>query len=635
MLKRLVLLLVVFPICALAADKKYPVSAIPQALKEGVDAVVRVDMTSFRVLGKDNVNERHRFVVTIMNANGDHFAEKAVYYNKLTKVSDIRAVVYDAMGEQIKKLKASDILDISAIDDNTLFGDLRMKILRVSQTQYPYTVEYEYETDYKYLYSYIDKNVLPTQNVSVQDFSFEIAYPPATPLRYKSLNLETLPAKSKDSDGMEVVKWSVRDLAAKKREPFGPLWAEIVPQIMAAPTVFAYGGYEGNMESWKSYGAWLYELSKGRDVLPETTKKEISKRIEGLSTTEQKARVLYEYMQSRTRYINIALGIGGLQPFDAATVDKMGYGDCKALSNYMMTMLKEVGIKSFYSVIWAGSGPEVDLSFPSHQANHAIVGVPNGADTIWLECTSQTNPFGYQGSNTGDRYAMAITADGGKMVKTTRYPTAINTLVSSADVVIDPSGNAQAKVKSTFAGLQYENEDLNFIVNLSADQQKKWIQKNFGIPSFDVANFTMTNIKERNPQAVVQANLVLNRFASVNGKRLFLTPNLMNRHAYIPEKVDNRKYDVVIRTGYVDYDTIRYQIPESAYPEFLPQDVKISSRFGEYECGYKMEQGKLMYIRKMTMNKGKYPADSYKELQDFYRNVNKADNVKVVLLTKT
>jgi hypothetical protein len=196
-------------------------------------------------------------------------------------------------------------------------------------------------------------------------------------------------------------------------------------------------------------------------------------------------------------------------------------------------------------------------------------------------------------------------------------------------------GNAKAKVRSAYSGLQYENGGLSSVVNLSTDEQKKWIQKNISIPSFDVTGFSMKNVKERNPTALVEANLVLNRFASVNGKRLFLTPNLMNRHTYIPEKVDNRKYDVVIRNGYVDYDTIKYEVPESAYPEFLPQDVKITSQFGEYECGYKMEQGKLMYMRKMTMKKGKYPAASYKELTDFYRNVNKADNVKVVLLTKT
>jgi hypothetical protein len=200
---------------------------------------------------------------------------------------------------------------------------------------------------------------------------------------------------------------------------------------------------------------------------------------------------------------------------------------------------------------------------------------------------------------------------------------------------VELTGDAKAKVKTTYRGLQYENGDLNFIVNGKYDDQKEWVQDNTEIPSFDIMSFSMTNHRDKIPAAVVNLELTLKRFATVSGKRIFLTPNLMNRSTYIPEKLESRKTNVVLRTAYTDLDTIRYHLPEGIYPEFLPEPTKVKSRFGEYESTFTVDQGSLLYIRRVKMNKGEYPAETYKELTEFYRNINKADNTKLVFMSKT
>ncbi|HET9488090.1 MAG TPA: hypothetical protein VFO54_11665, partial [Chryseosolibacter sp.] len=89
------------------------------------------------------------------------------------------------------------------------------------------------------------------------------------------------------------------------------------------------------------------------------------------------------------------------------------------------------------------------------------------------------------------------------------------------------------------------------------------------------------------------------------------------------------------RTAYIDVDTIRYHLPEGVYPEFLPEDINVKNRFGEYEVRYKIDQGSLVYIRRVKMQEGRFPASSYQELVDFYRNMSKADNTKLVFMSKT
>ena len=73
-----------------------------------------------------------------------------------------------------------------------------------------------------------------------------------------------------------------------------------------------------------------------------------------ITDPQTKVAVLYNYLQQNTHYVGIQLGIGGWQTYDAAYVATKKYGDCKALSNFMISLLKEAGIKGHAVVIKGG-----------------------------------------------------------------------------------------------------------------------------------------------------------------------------------------------------------------------------------------------------------------------------------------
>ncbi len=618
----------------LAKDEpKYPVSAIPENMKTGMYAVIREDELTFEINSINNSTTFHHEAITILNANAKRYAQKTIGYDKFTVIKSVKGTVYNSNGEVIKKLKQNEIYDQSAYD-GSLFSDNRLKHIDLSQAVYPYTVEFEYEIEEKRLYHIPTFYMYSDDEISIQKSRYAVVYPPALKPRFKSHNIKD-PVRN-TLDGKETSLWIFENFIPEKFEKFTPELDFIIPNIKAGVVDFEYDGYRGKMDSWENFGLWLSLINKGRDVLPEATKQKARELTKNTTSTEEKAKILYQYLQSKTRYVNISLGIGGLQPFEAKVVDQTGYGDCKALSNYMVALLNEVGIKSYYSVIASGyNATSVDPNFPSHQFDHVIVGIPNKKDTIWLECTSQTNPFGYQGKFTGDRYALMVTENGGRLVKTLKYPNDQNIQFNDAEVVVEINGDAKVKSKSVYSGLQYENNGLNFIVNMQSDDQKKWIQNNTRIPSFNVNSFAMENHKDKNPSAQVVLDLSLPRYASVSGKRIFITPNLMNRSTYVPEKNDKRKAQIVRSLAYTDIDTIHYKLPEGIYPEFLPEPVKLKSRFGEYEATFKVDEKGLIYTRRMKMEKGTYPPESYNELIEFYRGVSKADNTKLVFVSKT
>ncbi|MDP4989490.1 MAG: DUF3857 domain-containing protein, partial [Polaribacter sp.] len=108
-------------------------------------------------------------------------------------------------------------------------------------------------------------------------------------------------------------------------------------------------------------------------------------------------------MQQKTRYISVQIGIGGWEPIAANLVDDVGYGDCKGLTNYTKALLDVADVTAYYTVVYADDRIDVDKDFSSLQGNHVILNIPNNGKDVWLECTSQTMPFGFLGDFTDDR----------------------------------------------------------------------------------------------------------------------------------------------------------------------------------------------------------------------------------------
>ncbi|MCK7533460.1 MAG: hypothetical protein MZV63_21720 [Marinilabiliales bacterium] len=95
----------------------------------------------------------------------------------------------------------------------------------------------------------------------------------------------------------------------------------------------------------------------------------------------------------------------------------------------------------------AGEDGTVYKDFVDNQFNHAILCIPLQRDTVWLDCTSQTLPFNYLGDFTDDRYALLITPDGGKMVRTPAFTRKENLTERTGLMFMTTGGSASGNNK--------------------------------------------------------------------------------------------------------------------------------------------------------------------------------------------
>ena len=607
--------------------------SIPENLKKNANAVVRYEHSIFEANSIYKAEYTYKSAITVLNKRGDKHARVSVFYDKSRLINDIKGKVFNSNGEIVKTFNIKDFYDRSLSSSGTDYDDNRIIIYNPNQTEYPYTIEYEFTLKFAGYISIPRWNPVSNYNLSVEDSKYTIKVNDENNFHYKSINYIDEPRINRTNNFTEYT-WDLKNISAIEDEPYNPFLSEFSPTVYFAPNEFYYGGYEGNQATWKDVGKWAYQLLLNRDQLPVETQNEILQLISDKESKEDKIRALYEYLQSKTRYISIQLGIGGFQPFTAMEVDETGYGDCKALSNYMISLLKVAGIKSHYTIIGAGKyKKDLFTEFASaNQMNHVIVCVPMEKDTIWLECTSQKNPFGYLSTFTDDRYALIVKPTGGELAKTIKYPKSVNTQTRTVKAFLKEDCTLNAKINTNFKGLQYDFIDHQFSEGI--EEQRKNLFEDIDLSNFDIIDHKYSQSKDIIPNAQEFLNLKVNKYASISGKRMFLPLNLLNRQSYVPKKVKDRKTEVVLEFAYSYYDTIIYEIPEKYEIEFLPDTTHIISPFGEYKSYVIHEENKLKYIRINKRNEGRFPKEKYPELISFFKAIRKADRQKAILIEK-
>jgi hypothetical protein len=416
------------------------------------------------------------------------------------------------------------------------------------------------------------------------------------------------------------------------KENYAPLWHELTTMVIFGPVEFQMDEYKGNMNTWQDFGKFVYSLKEGRDVLPDNIKQKVHQLVDGIADEKKKIETLYDYLQKNTRYISIQLGIGGWQPFEAKFVATKAYGDCKALTNYMYSLLKEAGLKSYYTLIRAGANAGyITDDFPSQQFNHVILSVPVANDTVWLECTSQTLPSGYLSEFTSDRFALLIDETGGKLVRTPKYGVKENTAIRKVKATLDAEATLDINSLTQYGGMQ--QDDIHGLINnLSKEKVKEVLEEQLDFATYDINSFEYKENKTSLPTIDEKLDITVRNYATISGRRLFIMPNVMTKSHRKPAADEERKYDIVLSYEYRDIDSIEITIPAGYTAESVPADFTVSSPFGKYSLSVKYADNKLTCYRSMEQYSGRFLPKEYPAMVKFYETIYKADRSKMVLL---
>jgi len=556
-------------------------------------------------------------LIQINNKEENWLSHVELNHDPKQKFSFGYAQILNKEGGIVRKLKKKDLITRSNLSYQAFYRDDLITEFDLCWNQYPYIIEYSYkieEDEYLYI-AWWTPQVF--KHVATIKSTLEVNLP--HDLKVSVKNSDNVFFKESEVDNKRILSWTSYDVSKLQYEVYSPAIENLMPFVKLVPDEFKYG-IAGRADSWASFGLWFEALNRGTDQLTLQEKWTIGKLVDGISNRNEIIKILYHYLQDQTKYVNVAIDVGGLKSYPASYVCENKYGDCKALTTYMKAALKSVGIESFYTIIKAGeNNTDIDISLPSQQFNHVILMVPNEKDTLWLENTSSALPFNYLGTVTQNRYALAINGKKSQLVKTPKL--SIDDVLLERNYFFQVASNN--KVKATLDLVLRGNSFEKFrhlISSKDKEQQNDEINEHHGLKGFDVGSWNIIDFNRDSTFLQLSISGESSSIIREIGTISVINPLRIELPDF--ESKNERELDVVFNFPINRSDKSVYDLQNFEHREIqVPEDIIIENKYGSYRAVFKKEINRLIVVEKFTIFSNNISIDNYNEIYDFIDSI--------------
>ena len=560
--------------------------------------------------------------IRINNKSGDKYDRVVLHESEFKTITNIEANIEDLFGNPINELEDDDIHEITISTGYMVTA----KAFDGHSKTYPYIIEYTFTLEYESHLFWPDWK--PQLDIPVLSSSYKLVFEDDVPYKTYKIGFNFEPHVYKES-GDPIHLYAASNIPPLDYESYLPKEYKTQNAIFFEPVNFEFGESKGSFKSWNDVAKWLGSLYKDRFTLPETIVNEVKELIANESDPFKKIEILYKFLQDKTRYVQIYLDIGGLQPHSAEWVYNNRFGDCKDLATFMIALLKIADIESYPAIVRTKNSGHVYKEFPSQQFNHVITFIPLLKDTLWLDFTSyKDTPYNLEGTN-----ALIVKEDKGEIIKIPQRSSKENLKQAFLKGKLNLTGSLQlsGNIKSKGSVKNYYIVDIAVLKN---DELKRSLIKEF---TRYQSNFSLENYGFQHDKSDASMLLVFSgefkKFSRKVGKRLFINPNILNRETqnYVPDNEERTYPFDLVKYPYLDVDSLEIKLPKKYSIESAPAMKNIVHPFGKYITTYKIENGVFYYKRLFEYSVQLIYPEEFATFLEFYKTVVETDKSRFVL----
>jgi hypothetical protein len=575
-----------------------------------------------------------REVVKILRPDGASWARPRFYYSPTTPITGLHgwSIPPDGKDYEVKERDAIDSAD-SDVDGGELFNDVRMKVLVIPGAQPGALVGYEVEQELRP--EILTENWNIQYNVPVRESHFTLQLPSGW--SYESAWLNHI-AETPANTGPNQWTWNLSDVPAVKVERHMPPWERVSAQLVLS---LIPPGQVSSIRSWNDLGLWYARLIQDRRVSSPAIKQKVAELTSGLPDTLAKMQALARFVQTDMRYVAIELGIGGHQPHPAADIFSHRYGDCKDNVTLLSTMLKDIGVDSYYVVINTDRGAVTMNTPPSLNFDHAVMAIalPAGIDTaglhaqmshpklgklLFFDPTDALTPFGALPGELQSNVGLIVTGDGGELVQLPQLAPELSGVTRTAKMELDDKGTLRGDIHEVHVG---GHGALQRAMLRSAQRDSDRVRPieilaQASLSNFQVLEASVSNLHAEERPFEWKYALEVSNYGKPSGDLMLLRPRIIGSEAdSFLESKSERVHAIEFAEPERNTDTVEIAVPAGFSVEELPPPVDIDDGFASYHSKSEYSGRTLKYTRTLEIKELSVPASKADVLKQFYRDI--------------
>jgi hypothetical protein len=562
------------------------------------------------------------------------FANEFIHFDSFTEIKDIEA--FTQIPSNNSKIKVEHFETKDEFGGGVFFSDQQTVNFVFPAVSKDAITTLKYKENIKdphFLGSFRFGTYVPTKEAF-----YTVEVPSNVELGYKTFNLENIDISFEKKENKEttVYTWKANNIGDFRKQENSLSVLKYIPHIIVYIKNYEIENVKKPvLNDVKDLYTWYTSLINQIDKSDHTEIFSIATDlVKNLNSDKEKAKAIFNWVQSNITYVAFEDGLGGFVPRDASSVCSKRYGDCKDMANLLYEMLNHVGIEAYHTWIGTRDRPYSYYEVPTPIVdNHMITAVIIDGKTIFLDATDSYVPYGMPSAFTQSKEALiGISPDDFKIIKVPIQLKEKNISLVKTTITLDDNV-IHASEKRTLTGYEMVDfvRDAKYKKDEKSDEEYLNTKFKIGNNKTTYKNIEFGELSTLNYEYSITYDLEINNYAKKIGSKVYLNLNLEKPLSTDLLLVENQRFGKKVNHQFIKKYETTFIIPVGYKISSVPKNI--SNKLENYGFSFEFTQkgNSLQAHKEIYINTLAIENEQYDDYNLFIKSLIKAYKKSIIL----